>query len=161
MGALVALFLGLVGIIFTFSIRMITKLCLFSIFRPISKDQSSKKKKKELWLTDPVISQSNLSTVQPCSVNVQPTTSAAPFVFVAKKSVAKPYTGLYPFCPTPRRNSPPPPEEPTLNLTSEFNFDETKSEASSSGTGKVSLVQEACAKCFAVHILKFEILETT
>ena len=105
----------------------------------MSKDQSSKKKKKELWLTDPVISQSNLSTVQPCSVfakNVQPTTSAAPFVFVAKKSVAKPYTGLYPFCPTPRRNSPPPPEEPTSNLTSEFNFDETKSEASSSGTGK-------------------------
>ena len=141
MGALVALFLGLVGIIFTFSIRMITKLCLFSIFRPISKDQSSKKKKKELWLTDPVISQSNLSTVQPCSVNVQPTTSAAPFVFVAKKSVAKPYTGLYPFCPTPRRTSPPPPEEPTLNLTSEFNFDETKSEASSSGAGKVSSIQ--------------------
>ena len=137
---------------------------MFSIFRPMSKDQSSKKKKKELWLTDPVISQSNLSTVQPCSVfakNVQPTTSAAPFVFVAKKSVAKPYTGLYPFCPTPRRNSPPPPEEPTLNLTSEFNFDETKSEASSSGTGKVNSVQEACVKCYAVQILKFEILETT
>ena len=115
---------------------------MLSIFRPMSKDQSSKKKKKELWLTDPVISQSNLSTtVQPCSVfakNVQPTTSAAPFIFVAKKSVAKPYTGLYPFCPTPRRNSPPPPEEPTLNLTSEFNVDETKSEASSSGAGKCS-----------------------
>ena len=27
--------------------------------------------------------------------------------------------------------------------------------------GKVNSVQEACAKCFAVHILKFEILQTT
>ena len=26
---------------------------------------------------------------------------------------------------------------------------------------KVNSVQEACAKCFAVHILKFEILQTT
>ena len=26
---------------------------------------------------------------------------------------------------------------------------------------KVSSVQEPCAKCFAVHILKFEILQTT
>ena len=31
-----------------------------------------------------------------------------------------------------------------------------------SGTyGKVNSVQEACAKCFAVHILKFEILQIT
>ena len=28
-------------------------------------------------------------------------------------------------------------------------------------SGKVSSVQEACAKCLAVHILKFEILQTT
>ena len=27
--------------------------------------------------------------------------------------------------------------------------------------GKVNSVQEACAKCFAVHILEFEILQTT
>ena len=27
--------------------------------------------------------------------------------------------------------------------------------------GKVNSVQEACAKCFAVHLLKFEILQTT
>ena len=27
--------------------------------------------------------------------------------------------------------------------------------------GKVNSVQEACAKCFAVHILRFEILQTT
>ena len=26
---------------------------------------------------------------------------------------------------------------------------------------KVNSVQEACAKCFAVHLLKFEILQTT
>ena len=28
-------------------------------------------------------------------------------------------------------------------------------------THKVNSVQEACAKCFAVYILKFEILQTT
>ena len=28
------------------------------------------------------------------------------------------------------------------------------------GQGKVNTVQEACAKCFAVHLLKFEILQT-
>ena len=28
-------------------------------------------------------------------------------------------------------------------------------------TTKVNSVQEPCAKCFAVHILKFEILQTT
>ena len=27
--------------------------------------------------------------------------------------------------------------------------------------GKVNSIQEACARCFAVHILKFEILQTT
>ena len=27
--------------------------------------------------------------------------------------------------------------------------------------GKVNSVQEACAKCFAVHIFKFETLQTT
>ena len=27
--------------------------------------------------------------------------------------------------------------------------------------GKVNSVQEACAKCLAVHLLKFEILQTT
>ena len=27
--------------------------------------------------------------------------------------------------------------------------------------GKVNSVQEACSKCFAVHLLKFEILQTT
>ena len=27
--------------------------------------------------------------------------------------------------------------------------------------GKVNSVHEACAKCFAVHLLKFEILQTT
>ena len=29
------------------------------------------------------------------------------------------------------------------------------------GYSKVNSVQEACAKCFAVHILKFEILQIT
>ena len=32
---------------------------------------------------------------------------------------------------------------------------------STSTTSKGNSVQEGCAKCFAVHILKFEILQTT
>ena len=39
----------------------------------------------------------------------------------------------------------------TLNLSANFRLD----------LSKVNSVQEACAKCSAVHILKFEILQIT
>ena len=42
-----------------------------------------------------------------------------------------------------------------------FTFSFQKSAPALHCTSKVNSVQEACTKCFAVHILKFEILQTT
>ena len=40
-------------------------------------------------------------------------------------------------------------------------WDETKADVLCKLLGKVNSVQEACAKCFVVHLIKFKILQTT